>query len=276
MSTRSAVLIRGVGRFGSGVSSVRVYQHSDGYPSWMLPELVEATKIAQRLVDEHVDNRPERFTDCPVPTVADMEAETFAGALMAASLTWYGMAARMDDDHDDDTRRAVYQGDYQDAHWGRQSDLEWMYLVDLPARAITVYASGGYDDPAAHLANGPVDPRRYALELSENYRGREYARISRAMQGLAAAGWTVAVPKGRKGKLTAKQHVDLRLAAVVKAGEEFKPAWRTEAVCGLLAGILADKAPSRIPVLVDALEDAGADDGELVGMLRSLADTTCS
>jgi hypothetical protein len=275
MSTRSVVLIRGVGRYGSGNASVRVYQHSDGYPSWMLTELADTTEIAQRLVDEHVGNRPERFTDRPMPTLADMEAETFAGTLMAASLTWYGMAARLDDDHDD-TRRAVYQGDYQDAHWGRQSDLEWMYLVDLPARAITVYADGGYDDPAAHLANGPVDPRRYALEQSEGYRGREYARISRAMKALTAAGWTVALPKGRKGRLTARQHVDLQLAAVVKAGEEFKPEWRTEAVCGLLAGILADKAPSRIPVLVDALEDAGADDGELVGMLRAVATTTCS
>lgn len=39
---------------------------------------------------------------------------------------------------------------------------------------------------------------------------------------------------------------------------EFDPSWRTEAAVGLARGIVADKAWDRLPVLGDALEDAGA------------------
>jgi hypothetical protein len=48
----------------------------------------------------------------------------------------------------------------------------------------------------------------------------------------------------------------------------FEPSWRTEAVVGLTRGILADEAYDRLPVLADALDDAGCDDAQVLGHLR--------
>jgi hypothetical protein len=47
------------------------------------------------------------------------------------------------------------------------------------------------------------------------------------------------------------------------------PAWRTEAVVGLAAGIYADRAFDRLPVLADALEDAGCANPDVLGHCRS-------
>jgi hypothetical protein len=46
------------------------------------------------------------------------------------------------------------------------------------------------------------------------------------------------------------------------------PAWRTEAVVGLVAGIYADRAFDRLPVLADALEDAGCADADVLTHCR--------
>ena len=46
------------------------------------------------------------------------------------------------------------------------------------------------------------------------------------------------------------------------------PAWRTEAVVGLAAGIYADRAFDRLPVLADALEDAGCADADMLSHCR--------
>ena len=47
------------------------------------------------------------------------------------------------------------------------------------------------------------------------------------------------------------------------------PAWRTEAVVGLAAGVYADLAFERLPVLADALEDAGCANPDVLGHCRS-------
>ena len=46
------------------------------------------------------------------------------------------------------------------------------------------------------------------------------------------------------------------------------PAWRTEAVVALAAGIYADRAFERMPVLADALDDAGCTDAEILNHCR--------
>ncbi|MBN9521069.1 hypothetical protein J0H58_21550 [bacterium] len=46
------------------------------------------------------------------------------------------------------------------------------------------------------------------------------------------------------------------------------PAWRTEAVVALAAGIYADRAFERLPVLADALEDAGCDHADVLTHCR--------
>jgi hypothetical protein len=47
-----------------------------------------------------------------------------------------------------------------------------------------------------------------------------------------------------------------------------EPGWRTEAVVGLARGAYDDRAFSRLPVLADALEDAGCDHPRILEHLR--------
>jgi len=48
----------------------------------------------------------------------------------------------------------------------------------------------------------------------------------------------------------------------------FDPAWRTEAVVGLARGAYEDRAFDRLPVLADALEDAGCADAAVLAHCR--------
>jgi hypothetical protein len=48
----------------------------------------------------------------------------------------------------------------------------------------------------------------------------------------------------------------------------FDPAWRTETVLALATGIDADRAFDRMPILADALEEAGCDERGMLDHLR--------
>ena len=49
----------------------------------------------------------------------------------------------------------------------------------------------------------------------------------------------------------------------------FDPSWGTSSVLALAQGIYVDRAFDRLPILADALEDAGCDHPDLLGHLRS-------
>jgi hypothetical protein len=49
----------------------------------------------------------------------------------------------------------------------------------------------------------------------------------------------------------------------------FDPGWRTADVLGLANGIYEDRAFDRLPLLADALMDAGCDDDQVIGHCRS-------
>jgi hypothetical protein len=48
----------------------------------------------------------------------------------------------------------------------------------------------------------------------------------------------------------------------------FDPAWITETAVALAAGIYADRALDRLPILADALEDAGCDHPDVLSHCR--------
>jgi hypothetical protein len=48
----------------------------------------------------------------------------------------------------------------------------------------------------------------------------------------------------------------------------FHPTWRTDAVLGLARGIYEDRAFDRLPILADALQDAGCEDEAILGHCR--------
>ena len=57
-------------------------------------------------------------------------------------------------------------------------------------------------------------------------------------------------------------------ADIAPVGRDFDPAWRTAAVLAIAAACYAARAFDRLPVLADALEDAGCDAPELLAHLR--------
>jgi hypothetical protein len=48
----------------------------------------------------------------------------------------------------------------------------------------------------------------------------------------------------------------------------FAPSWRSETAVALAAGIYSERAFDRLPVLADALEEAGCDDPDVLSHLR--------
>jgi hypothetical protein len=61
-------------------------------------------------------------------------------------------------------------------------------------------------------------------------------------------------------------------AARPKAAVPFAPAWRNETAVALARGIVADAAPDRLPILADALEEAGCDDPQVLRHCRECPD----
>ncbi len=280
MGTRAMILL--VGRTGtnelggdrSSVKAVRLHNHSDGGPSNILDDLVEATCHAERFLAKrpYLSNRLGRDA-----TVWDLPVDVWAEVVKFAGLGLFGPttipdAVNVEDRHDPGAPRAVFMGDAaldDNLRWGDQGDLEWMYLVDLHARAITVFG-GDYGAPEEHLGLGPVDPRLETLSFEDSYQPVRLIQLSRATKALREAGWTI-TPAKRKRGLTTTRLNKLLYRAVCKLTVDIPDDWKTEAVCGLTSGILNDRAWCRCGVLADALDDAGCNDGQLVAGLRALA-----
>jgi hypothetical protein len=49
----------------------------------------------------------------------------------------------------------------------------------------------------------------------------------------------------------------------------FDPSWRTSAVVGLARATYDDRAFDQLPILADALQEAGCEDAEVLGHCRS-------
>ena len=110
-----------------------------------------------------------------------------------------------------------------------------------------------------------------ATRASRGYRVADCARYARQVPGFAAEG---AVEHGRRWR----QHT-LRESAAQAAilreivGNPFRPvaldpSWLTSTVVALATGIDEERALDRMPILADALQDAGCDSDDLLTHLR--------
>jgi hypothetical protein len=180
MSTRSIILITGDGKHGTA-QTIRLYKHSDGYPTGNLPIIAEALSKAK----EQCKETNQRFqTDNPrIPSV-----EQVTGVLIGLATDSYGMGARLDDDGDGKT--AFYNEKFKPKHLGRQGDLEWVYVVNLDNNTVKVFG-GGYtgDGPQRAFKKGVVDPREYANQLKEEYQESELKAIDESIQAIEATGF---------------------------------------------------------------------------------------
>lgn len=189
MSTRSIIVVTGREKHRDTGETIRLYQHSDGYPTGVLPEIHAGLKRAIDLCIEHENlfgdkSGPDRFT-----------AELVAHCIVCASVTVYGPSARIDDDNGE---RAEYEGYVAMSHFGNQSDLEWIYLVNLETRSIGVYGGGfSGDSPQVVVARGTVDPASYADKLKSEYQENERKNTRKLVQQLEELGFYIN-PTGSK------------------------------------------------------------------------------
>jgi hypothetical protein len=192
MSTRSIFVVTGKGMFNAEHQVVRIYKHSDGYPTHNLAVLVDATEKATCLLAAF--NRGRELKDCQ--GLDAMQAKVFADCVIASTLNpWNGFGAQIDrDDHgrsDSGLHEglAIFHEPLKHSHFGNQGDLEWIYVVDLKARNIAVY-SGDYESPDEILPRGAVDPMSYADQLIPDAQADERSEIAAHMDKLMDLGWT--------------------------------------------------------------------------------------
>jgi hypothetical protein len=202
MSTRAVIVLTGFNEYPPGRETARLYKHWDGYPSDTLALLARMIRRAGQYIAAHADDL-RRFTPTGrVPTVADLPVLAAADLAIGESVEWGGATARLDTDPDGgpsvprlgdpDLRRAHYPGGVTATAFGRQGDVEWVYLVDLPRREVTVWATPG--EPEECLASPATDPRVSADYLRREARAPERARVERAMDALVVLEWTITPP----------------------------------------------------------------------------------
>jgi hypothetical protein len=187
MGTRSVFMVTGCGEHQTGNRTIRLYRHWDGDPRESLRVLVEATEKAEGL-GFGWNSKPWREGDPPV-TLADMNAETFADCIIAASLCWSrGFEAWYDDA---EGQQAIFPKGISNEMFGNQGDLEWVYVVHVHKRSIDVYG-GDYGCPEEHLARGRVEPAdAHAAQLKDEYQTAARAAVNAHLDRLLDFGWNV-------------------------------------------------------------------------------------
>jgi hypothetical protein len=158
--------------------------------------------------------------------------------------------------------------------------------VERPETWAAVEAAEGYADGTMDKA-GLTAARQRARESGEPSQhvrraawwttfGRPAAAVRGVLRAEYPAAWLTRwdqAPGRPRGPLTRAERtavcglIRCMLGGVMQP-VEFQPEWRTEAVVGLVRGILADEAYDRCPVLADTLEDAGCNDAQVLGHLR--------
>jgi len=118
---------------------------------------------------------------------------------------------------------------------------------------------------AERYADGEAGPPTWPSGTDGDFAGTLVARWVRYMD--AFDGWTVFGQAGPDARAAAA-----RLIRDV-AGNPFRPAafdprWRTADTVGLARGVYEDRASERMPILADALMDAGCEDEQIIGHCR--------
>jgi hypothetical protein len=123
------------------------------------------------------------------------------------------------------------------------------------------------NDPAPHATYAVVDSLRQGC----------FDMIGQALWIGECVEWGVMEGKGLESYHTAAVKIEEATiqASLVRDifGNPFRPValdprWQTETVVLLAQGIYADKAFDRIPILADALEDAGCDNADILNHCR--------
>lgn len=184
MGTRSVIVVTGEKNY-SGNQTVRFYKHYDGYPTGNLPIIAKALCDGAAKIAEH---QAELKTQKP----GKFCTELFEGLLIGAATDVYGISARVEE---------KYEEEFRPEHLGNQSDLEWLYLVDLKEKTVEVFG-GKYTGnlPQSHYRKGSVKPEKWLENLRPEYVDAEREQLNCAIRDIEQAGFKLNPKKTKKGK----------------------------------------------------------------------------
>jgi hypothetical protein len=170
-------------------SVIRLYKHSDGYPTGVLDGIADAIAKGKAMVDDS-NKRFESHVGTKFET--KLCSSTLAGLLIGEFTNEYGMGANIDSNNDnEDEPLAEYHETFSPFHLGKQSDLEWIYVIDLNNKTVNVYG-GGYteDSPQSAYTKGVVSPFIEVESYYEDAKAPHIEAISHAIKAIEATGFT--------------------------------------------------------------------------------------
>lgn len=208
MSTRTTIVFIGTNGYdGSGTQVTRLYQHCDGYPTSVLPTILDTLRAVRKKAKAHWHrfsyNRKHGEKDFDFFTTP-INSELLAGCYIAEETSGFGMGARFEDTTYLETDEASkWDEETQGKVYGNHSDIEWLYVVNAIDRSIKVFG-GGYtgDLPRHTAASGIVDPMSYVEAMDADYKDKEAASIKKAILSLGRIGFPVN-PKRQSGRRAA-------------------------------------------------------------------------
>jgi len=174
MSTRSIIVLSGAGLNGPEV--IRLYKHSDGYPAGNLPIIANALVKAVAIEKAHAKRLKRKV---------QMKLSGYAGLIIGESVSAYGAGAHIDTDYVDEhtSTPAEYLAKINLAQFGEQSDLEWVYYLDIDKKQLQIFQ--GFGSPEEILAKGLADP------LEDEDRVDTIKKIKTALTEIKKAGFKV-------------------------------------------------------------------------------------
>lgn len=190
MSTRSIIVVHGRDLHNDAV--VRLYKHSDGYPTGALGVINEALEAAQK------NKYTPIYGDDKKPRI---NVSTLVGLLIAAGTSEYGMGVQIDTDFDDEKLANFSGAEFnRKKHLGRQSDLEWVYIIDVNKQTVSIFG-GGYTGKTPDTFK-PADPYAYAGCLYEQYQAGEIDRTKKLINSIEAWSFKVICKEAKPKKRT--------------------------------------------------------------------------
>ena len=190
MSTRSVIIITGkTHNYSNEPFTVRLYKHSDGYPSANLDLIVDALEQTKKVAKEYAD----RFENDLVYPVS-----LAVGKVIGASTSFYGIGAIVEEE---------FEESFEPSHLGNHADLEWQYVIDLEKKDVSVFKCNG--NPQASYKKGVSDPLPQARIVVDVSRVIKEAKdkISKAIGRIVKLGFSFNGKKEKKEKKEKKKTV---------------------------------------------------------------------
>lgn len=160
MGTRSVIIVSGLKRFSEKKSFRRLYKHWDGYPLGALPVLLTAVKESTRLLSLETETKYQTT-----------DVDVFCKLIEYGDLSCNSTGARVEA-----KSNSVFE------IFGNQSDLEFVYVIDITRKWIFVFGSG-IGDVEHHIKSGSIDLEKYFKQSYKNSNAlAEFQKIKTSLE----------------------------------------------------------------------------------------------